>query len=68
MLMVTKHVKVVIYHEGISFITLHDPSLTSFMKSRKKSSILYLHLHKTNGHQTLQGANFLWGASTHKVT
>ena len=55
--MPTKHSKVVIYHERLTPINLHN-SLNMCLCEIK--------YHNALGHQTCRGGNILWGASTDK--
>ena len=50
--MATKHETVVTYCEELSCTNSQNP-----VSSRDKLSTLYLHLQKTPGHQTMQGAD-----------
>ena len=45
--MVTKLVKVVIYHEELPPTNLHDPPIAGLVRLRDKLNTLYLHLQKT---------------------
>lgn len=60
MLIVTKRIRVVTYFKEPPPIKLHD-SLTA-------CTILYLHLHKTYGHQTRQGDDLVRGDLIVKIT
>ena len=55
--MVTKFVRVVTYHEELPFIISMAPQWSGLVRSRDKLNTFYLHLQKTHGYQTREGAN-----------
>lgn len=56
--MVTRLARVGIYYEELASLNSRDPiTARDFLKSSDILNTLYLHLQKTSGHQTRQGAD-----------
>ena len=69
--MATKLYWLVTYHvvtDWLTLITSHHPSTPCSLRLRNKLKMSYLLLHQTNGHQTVQGGEMLYGSSTHEIT
>ena len=63
----TKCGRLMTHNEDVPPITSHDLSVTWSCEVTYKLNTLYLHFHKTNRHQILQGGDLPWGTFTHKV-
>ena len=57
MLMVAKPIRVMAYHKELPAINFHDLLIHDHVRSRDRLNTLYLHLQKTCGYQTRQGAD-----------
>ena len=66
--MVTNLARKITYCEEFPSIELHDTSVGRSCEVYEKFNTLYLHLQKTHGHQTKQGADLPREAPTHKAT